>query len=198
MLGEKLSIAKAVADMGQAAFETAARVFLNISPPQPSSTISSSPSISRESASTNTGHYISAADIGLYGVLCGMASLDRTQFKRLVVDNASLRSYLVYSSFLKDLILKYYNSKYLEALQILEQNMSRLLLDIHLSPHVPALMGKIKEKMLELYFQPFTSVKIEKMAAAFGWSPEIIEEESVKLIKAGQMKARIDKREMVI
>ena len=195
MLGEKLSVAKAVADMGQGAFSAAARAFLNVSPPQTAPT--SLLSTSRDSASNNTSHYISAADISLYGVLCGMASLDREQLKRMVLDNASLRPYLEHSPFLKDLIHKYYNSKFLEALQIVDLNKSRLLLDIHLSMHVPALIGKIKDKMLELYLEPFRAVKIHKMASAFGWSPKTLEEEVTKLIKTGQLKARMDKCEMV-
>lgn len=192
-MSEKLAVALAVANLGQADFGKAARGFLHVSPPQPTPMTSSS----RESAATNTSHYISHGDIGLYGVLCGMASFDRDQFKRMVLDNASLRPYLEHNPFLKDLILKYYSSKFLQALQIIETNMSRLLLDIHLSKHVNTIIDRIRDRMLELYFEPYKSVKFEKMASTFGLEVPALQSQIIRLIKRGTLKARINTRDQV-
>lgn len=193
LMSEKLAVALAVANMGQADFGNAARGFLNVSAPQPVPATSSS----RESAATNTSHYISHGDIGLYGVLCGMASFDRDQFKRMVLDNANLRPYLEHNPFLKDLILKYYSSKFLQALQILDVNMSRLVLDVHLSKHVAPLIDRIKDRMLELYCEPYRSVKFEKMASNFGLEVPALQNQITKLIKRGTLKARINSRDLV-
>jgi COP9 signalosome complex subunit 1 len=182
--------------MGQNEYDRAARGFLNVSPPQPTSSSLSS-SHGRENASTGATHYIPPADIGLYGILCGMATFSRQQFKRLVIDNANIRPYLEHTPFLKDLIQLYYNSRFLPALQSLEDNMTRLRLDIHLAAHVHDLMAKIKDKMVEQYFEPFRSVKIEKMASAFGWNVTALEKTLVRLIEGGSMKARIDKQAQV-
>merc|ERR1712093_963713 len=177
LLAEKLAVANAIANLGQSDFKKAARALLNLSPPPPSSGSNSSSAApsARESASSNTSHYISPADIGLYGVLCGMATLDRGGFKRLVLDNASLRPYLEHSPFLKELIVKYHNSKFL-----------------------PKLLAKIKAKMLELYFEPFRAVKIDRMARAFGWEGKVLEDELVRLIQSEDIKARIDKQDEII
>lgn len=197
LLGEKLSVASAVANLAQKDFKMAARQLLNVSPPSAASSSSSSSTTSSRdntTGSNNTSHFISAADIGLYGVLTAMASMDRSQFKRMVLDNASFRPYLEYIPFLKDLIQKYYNSRFLEAIAILDSNMARLLLDVHLSHAVDDIVSRIKERMLALYFEPYTSVRIEKMASAFGWQAAELEHEMVRLIKQGLLKARIDKR----
>lgn len=196
MLGEKLHIANAIAEMGQGDYAKAAREFLNVSPPQASTSASTSSS-SRENAATSAAHYIPPADIGLYGVLCAMASFERPQFKRMVVDNADLRPYLEYTPFLKDVIQHYYNSRFLQALQSLEENTTRFKLDIHLARHVDDVLKRIKDKMVEQYFEPFRSVKIDKMASAFGWNSDTLEKVLIKLIEAGSMKARIDKQAQV-
>lgn len=189
-LGEKLTVANAVASLGQSDYKGAARGLLNISSPQSGSI--AAVSSSRESTSTNTAHYISNADIGLYGVLCGMATLTRPEFKRLVLENAEFRPYLEHNSFLKDVMLQYYTSKFQSAIHILEKNMSRMLLDIHLFKHVAHLVGRIKDKMVELYFEPFKAVKLDKMAVSLGWDSKMLEHELVRLIQNGTLKARIN------
>lgn len=196
MLGEKLHVANAVAEMAQGDYAKAAREFLNVSPPQVSMSNNASSS-SRENAATSATHYIPPADIGLYGVLCAMASFERPQFKRMVVDNADLRPYLEYTPFLKDVIQHYYNSRFLQALQSLEENSTRLRLDIHLARHVEDVLKRIKDKMVEQYVGPFRSVKIDKMASSFGWNSDALEEVLVRLIEVGSLKARIDKRAQV-
>lgn len=197
MMSDKLSVANAVANLGQRELEKAARGFLNVSPPVLGGTASTSSTSARENASTGTAHYIPPADIGLYGVLTAMATFSRTQFKRLVIDNSNLRPYLEYTPFLKELIQQYYNSRFLSVLDTLNQNMTRLQLDVHLAAQVDFIMAKIKDKIVELYFEPFSSVKIDKMAAALGWDAATLEAAVVRLIESGSMKARIDKRAQV-
>lgn len=194
MIGEKLHVANAIAEMGQSEYAKAAREFLNVSPPQGSTSGSSS---SRENAATSAAHYVPPADICLYGVLCAMASFPRSQFKRMVVDNANLRPYLEHTPFLKDVIQHYYSSRFLQALQTLDENVTRMRLDIHLARHVDDILKKIKDKMIEQYFEPFRSVKIEKMASAFGWNVNTLETTLVRLIEGGSTKARIDKQAQV-
>lgn len=196
MLEEKLSVAYAIAELGQNNYSEAARRLLNVSPPEPASSAPTTSSV-RENAATSTAHYIPPADIGLYGVLCGMASFSRDQFKRRIVDNATFRPYLEHSPFVKDVIQHYYNSRFLPALQILDDNSSRLRLDIHLARHVDDLLARIKDKMVEQYFEPFKSVKIDKMANAFGWDALTLEKLLIRLIEGGSMKARIDKEAQV-
>lgn len=48
-----------------------------------------------------------------------------------------------------------------------------------------------------LYFQPFASIKLERMSQAFGWSIEHLERQVVNLIEAGEIQARVDRQNQV-
>jgi hypothetical protein len=69
--------------------------------------------------------------------------------------------------------------------------------DIHLSAHIVNLTSLIRNRALVLYFQPFASIKLESLSAAFGWSPKYSEQQVVGLIQAGEIQARVDKKNKV-
>lgn len=69
---------------------------------------------------------------------------------------------------------------------------ARLRLDLHLGPHIDALLTSIRQRALQSYFSPFASVSLERMSDAFGWSPEATQVAVVELIQSGALKARID------
>lgn len=71
------------------------------------------------------------------------------------------------------------------------------MIDIHLSPHVQSLTTLIRNRALVLYFQPFASIKMERMSTAFGWTVEQLEEQVLPLIQSGDIKARVDKQNKV-
>lgn len=74
---------------------------------------------------------------------------------------------------------------------------TRHYLDLHLSSHVNALVNEIRNRALVLYFQPFQSIKLERMAAAFGWSVDLLEQQVVTLIQKGEIQARVDRQNKV-
>ena len=69
---------------------------------------------------------------------------------------------------------------------------SRHILDINLSPHVQELTTLIRNRALVLYFQPFSSIKLERMALAFGLGADELERMIIALIQAGDIQGRID------
>jgi len=69
---------------------------------------------------------------------------------------------------------------------------TRHFADIHLSPHVQELTALIRNSAVVLYFQPFASIKLERMSAAFGWTVEEVEWHVVNLIQAGEIHGRVD------
>ena len=48
-----------------------------------------------------------------------------------------------------------------------------------------------------LYFQPFATVRLDRMSAAFGWSVADTEREVVDLIQRGEIQARVDSQNKV-
>ena len=48
-----------------------------------------------------------------------------------------------------------------------------------------------------MYFQPFATVKLERMAAAFGMPIDKLEQLTVNLIRSGKIQGRIDSKNKV-
>ena len=48
-----------------------------------------------------------------------------------------------------------------------------------------------------LYFQPFATIKLDRMSAAFGWTIEEVEYHVVNLIQSGNIQARVDSQNKV-
>ena len=69
---------------------------------------------------------------------------------------------------------------------------------MHLAAHVPALTNLIRSKALVLYFQPFASIRLERMSDAFGWSVDDLERQVVSLIQSGEIKARVDRQNKIL
>eukprot|EP01120_Amphizonella_sp_Union-15-10_P005628 TRINITY_DN1688_c0_g1_i2.p1 TRINITY_DN1688_c0_g1~~TRINITY_DN1688_c0_g1_i2.p1 ORF type:complete len:453 (+),score=96.32 TRINITY_DN1688_c0_g1_i2:62-1420(+) len=131
-------------------------------------------------------------DIAVYGGLCALATLDRQQLKKEVIDNAQFKNFLELVPSLRDLIHDFYNSKYAPFLENLEKLRLDLQLDIHLHDHIRGLYEKIRNKAVVQYFSPFLSVDMKHMADAFKTDVESLEKELSRLIMDGVIAARID------
>ena len=58
-------------------------------------------------------------------------------------------------------------------------------------------MNLIRNWAVVLYFQPFTSIKLERMGQAFGWTVDEVEQQIVGLIQSGQIHGRVDSQNKV-
>jgi COP9 signalosome complex subunit 1 len=74
---------------------------------------------------------------------------------------------------------------------------SRHALDIYLAHHVVELTSMIRNWAVVLYFQPFASIKLDRMSNAFGWTVEEVEEQVVSLIQSGSIHGRVDSQNKV-
>jgi COP9 signalosome complex subunit 1 len=48
-----------------------------------------------------------------------------------------------------------------------------------------------------LYFQPFATIKLDRMSTAFGWTIEEVEHHVVNLIQSGNIQGRVDSQNKV-
>jgi hypothetical protein len=60
-----------------------------------------------------------------------------------------------------------------------------LEIDLHLHSHVSTLLDMIRDRCIVQYFQPYSSVSLEKMGCVFGCSVKEMEEVVSKLISSG-------------
>lgn len=140
----------------------------------------------------------SPRDVALYGALCSLATLDRGELKRHVLDNASFREWLDAAPDVRELVEQFYAAQYGPCLAALERMRSELLLDLYLSAHAAELLQRIRERAITQYFGPYASVDMRKMAAALGMPLPDLERDLARLIAAGHIAARIDSQNKVL
>ncbi|KAK0447207.1 26S proteasome subunit RPN7-domain-containing protein [Armillaria borealis] len=144
------------------------------------------------------GRLVSPSDIAIYGTICAMASLSRSAFKARVLDNPSFGVYIEQEPYLRELIEAYMASKFQTVLDLLSRYSTRHYIDIHLTSHVRALMNAIKNRAVVLYFQPFSSIRLDRMSQAFGWSVDETESQVVTLIQSGDIQGRVDSQNKIL
>jgi len=144
------------------------------------------------------GKLIAPGDIGIVGTLCALASLPRSAIKSQLLENDSFSIYIEYEPHVRELVEAYMASKFSTVLELLEGYSTRHVVDIHFGPHVKNLTDLIKSRALVLYFQPFSSIKLERMATAFGWTVRQVEEQVVNLIQAGEIRGRVDSQNKIL
>ncbi|KAF9401940.1 COP9 signalosome complex subunit 1 [Mortierella sp. AD011] len=179
----KLKAASGLANLDLSKYSAAARDFL---------------SIGEELVGHQYGDVISANDIAVYGGLCALASFNRAELKRLVIDNVGFRQYLELEPHIRDLIQGFYNSNYTVCLDIMEKWRNDYLLDLHLHSHIEALYTNIRKKALVQFTSPFLTVDLTKMAKSFSTTVPELEKELVSLIIGGQIEARIDSQQKIL
>ncbi|KYQ91512.1 COP9 signalosome complex subunit 1 [Tieghemostelium lacteum] len=135
---------------------------------------------------------ISPQDIAIYGGLCALATFDRAELKKKVLDDAVFRNYLELVPEVRELIRDFYASKYAPCLNALDKLKPVLLLDIHLRAHVDNLYSRIRSKALIQYISPYVSVDLVSMATAFNTNIQQLEREISKLIMDDSINSRID------
>ncbi|KAH9474510.1 COP9 signalosome complex subunit 1 [Psilocybe cubensis] len=180
----KLDFATALSHLGQGSYEKAANAFLKVGPAK------------------DLGHWIgqliAPGDIAIYGTLCALATFPRSTIKARVLENVTFSAYIEQEPYIRELIEAYMNSNFKTVLELLNRYSTRHGIDIHLSPHINDLATAIRNRALVLYFQPFATIKLERMSAAFGWTVEEVEQHVVNLIQAGDIQGRVDSQNKIL
>jgi len=144
---------------------------------------------------TSCNTIISQNDIAVYGGLTALASMDRKEIQKRVLENSSFRVYLELEPHIRKAITFFVNSRYSACLAILESYRTDYLLDLHLQKHVETIYGLVRTKSIVQYFIPFSCVTLDSLSAAFTTpnSPNNnIEKELASMIERKELEGRID------
>ncbi|GJJ14718.1 hypothetical protein Clacol_008985 [Clathrus columnatus] len=166
----KLELATALGHLGQSNYDKAAYGFLKLG--------------SFKNFGDWLGTLVAPNDIAIYGTLCALASLSRSAIRSALVENTSFGVYIEQESYIRELIDAYMSSNFKTVLQILERQSD--------------LTSLIRDRAIVLYFQPFESIRLTRMGEAFGMTVEEMEKHLVRLIQAGDIKARIDSQNKIL
>ncbi|KAJ5232641.1 COP9 signalosome subunit 1 (CsnA) [Penicillium chermesinum] len=183
----KMASALGLSQMHSNQFFEAAKTFLSVDP----------------SLADTYNEVLTPNDVAVYGGLCALASMNRSELQRLVLDNSTFRNFLELEPHIRRAIAFFCNSKFRPCLEILEAYRADYLLDLHLQRHVATLYGRIRTKAIQQFLLPFSSVTLDSMAAIF--APEVVGgqarptgtmspfvHELIGLIKDDVLDARID------
>ena len=136
---------------------------------------------------------VGAADVATFGGLCALASLDRSDLKKDVLENPTFRTAMEAAPEVRACVQDFYNSRYSSLFDGLERLRPQLALDLHLHDHVDALYEAIRRRALVQYVEPFSAVDLRRMADAFRVDDvAAMEHEVGALIADEQISARID------
>ncbi|KAI4197095.1 MAG: hypothetical protein LQ346_003073 [Caloplaca aetnensis] len=131
-------------------------------------------------------------DVAVYGGLCALASMDRTDLQKKILENNKFRSYLELEPHIRRAITFFVSSKFSLCLSILDSYRSDYMLDIHLQQHLGELYSQIRSKAIQQYFVPFSCATFAALGAAFDTDEQTIEQELTDMVKRGSLDARID------
>ncbi|XP_057672464.1 COP9 signalosome complex subunit 1 isoform X1 [Diorhabda carinulata] len=141
---------------------------------------------------------LSPNNVAMYGGLCALATFDRHELQKNVIFSSSFKLFLELEPQLRDIIFKFYESKYASCLKLLDEIKDNLLLDMYIAPHVNILYTQIRNRALIQYFSPYLSADMHKMALAFNRTVPALEDELMQLILDGQIQARIDSHNKIL
>uniref|UniRef100_G1RUT8 G protein pathway suppressor 1 n=1 Tax=Nomascus leucogenys TaxID=61853 RepID=G1RUT8_NOMLE len=110
----------------------------------------------------------------------------------------SFKLFLELEPQVRDIIFKFYESKYASCLKMLDEMKDNLLLDMYLAPHVRTLYTQIRNRALIQYFSPYVSADMHRMAAAFNTTVAALEDELTQLILEGLISARVDSHSKIL
>ena len=176
-----------LAHLQQGSYREAANSFLNVAPSYMNPEIIAGINFQREVISPN--------DIAIYGGLTALATMDRTELQRRVLDNTSFRQFLELESHLRRAISMFCAAKYTGCMAILESYRTDYMLDLFLQDHFMKLYWNVRGKSIVQWFSAFSVVTLDALAKAFPTPPEYagtIEQELGAMIRTGRLKARID------
>jgi COP9 signalosome complex subunit 1 len=179
-----ISSCSGLAQMSMGGFREAAKHFLNTSPAY----------LTTEPAANITWQkdVISPNDVAVYGGLCALASMDRSDLQNKVLDNSEFRNFLELEPHIRRAINLFCNSKYSACLEVLESYRNDYYLDVYLSPVLNTIYSRIRTTSIVQYFIPFSCVTLDEMASKFPVSGFRIEDELEEMINSGTLDARID------
>jgi COP9 signalosome complex subunit 1 len=181
-----VSASTGLAHLGVGSFRDAATAFINTSPAFLTAEPAAGIIWQKEVLTGN--------DIAVYGGLCALASMDRTELQDRVLGSNDFRNFLELEPHIRRAINLFCNSKYSACLEVLEGYRNDYLLDVYLSKQLASIYGRIRTKSIVQYFIPFSCVTLDEMATKFQLTGEFatIEDELETMINNGTLDARID------
>eukprot|EP01041_Mallomonas_annulata_P007392 gene7392-15090_t len=176
IIRSKIKLATALVSLHDEEFKIAAKKFLDID----------------SELGNQFNQIISGEDIAIYGTLLSLASIERKELRKLLLENNKFKPYFEYVPNVRILANDFINGNYSNVFKYLEQIKNQLLLDIHLYKYIDTLYATITDKVIIQYFSVYDAVDLRQMSIKLGMESSILIEKLSKLISNDLLSARID------
>ncbi|VDN39790.1 unnamed protein product [Gongylonema pulchrum] len=141
---------------------------------------------------------LAAKDIVMFGTICALATFDRSELKKNVLENEVFRKFLEAEPKYVELVQKFVKSQFGICFDLMDELHDELLLNMYLWMHVKQLYQLIRRRAIVQYFTPYATINMNKMALVFRVTVDELEDELVDLISSGEMCARIDSSRKIL
>ena len=190
----KLSASMGLARLHTNEYRLAAAEFLHTDPSFASAKFDpSTPAIGASPDEETFHEVLTPNDIAIYGSLCALASMSRSELQEDLLSNTSFRNFLELEPHVRRAVAFFVASKFSQCLEILEDYRVDWTLDIHLQGHLPSLYQRIRSKAIHQYFLPFSRTSFSSLSIAFRTPEPDLVSELERMIKAGELPfARLD------
>jgi COP9 signalosome complex subunit 1 len=180
MVKDKLRVVKGLFYLYQSNYEQASRAFLSIT--------------SSENILFQLTTILSTQDLAIYVTLCSLATFNRNNIRKLLLENREYKSILDTVPMTRILLNEYLEGKYSSVLEKLNSFENILCNDYFFSKHVKKIIELIRNHLVITFLTPFSSVRLSDMSQVFNLSQDMIEEILSSLIASQQLKGKIDIR----
>lgn len=140
---------------------------------------------------------ITSIDVTLFGIICALASFDRHELRRRLVNNVDFKTIMenikkTFASASKNLAADFCSGNYSNMFSNLKELYPLLKIDIHMAKHVDTLYANIREKCVAQYFAPYNALDLCKMSERLQIPLEDLDAILIKMISSNEMNASID------
>ncbi|EFO91229.1 CRE-CSN-1 protein [Caenorhabditis remanei] len=142
--------------------------------------------------------FVTSSDLGIYILLCSMATMARKCLKMMVSSTPTIRKLLESEPLFIELLNAYSSSRFGKCFEIMKSVRSRLLLDPFLSRNVDELFSKIRQRCVIQYLRPYSTIKMETMCEALVTTMPDLQLSLLELVEAGHVQLRIDQNAGII
>ncbi|PVU94799.1 hypothetical protein BB559_002931 [Furculomyces boomerangus] len=132
-------------------------------------------------------------DIAMYGAICSIGSMSRTDIKKNCIDNANFCQYMDHDSRVYSMLEDFYYGKYSSCCALLDKIKSLLLIDVYAHSVVEKLVQTATRNTILHYITPRSTVNMKKMTEQFNFvSVEKLEDVLLEMIVDGEIFGRLD------
>eukprot|EP00656_Telonema_subtile_P035521 TRINITY_DN394_c0_g1_i2.p1 TRINITY_DN394_c0_g1~~TRINITY_DN394_c0_g1_i2.p1 ORF type:complete len:473 (-),score=120.64 TRINITY_DN394_c0_g1_i2:121-1539(-) len=142
----------------------------------------------------NFSEVVVPQDVAAYGGLCALATMDREQIKKHLIQSRSFKKLLSLVPLVESIVHDFFNSRYSSMLNSMGQLRPVLELDVYFSGVVNRIFSCITSRAMIQFVSPYAVVKLPEMASIFQTNQKHLQNELRELILANKIEARIDSR----